>query len=169
MKEIIYNYDYLIDEDVNNVVGRAKILVENSKGEVLIVYSHKNYFLLVIMLKKMNLLMNVLLEKLKKKLVLKYHLKKRKPFFSIIYYNIDYPEKNLNSKFITNYYSIKYDLIPNLDNINLTDDEKDENFKLQYIDRNKIIEVLTNSLDTCTRPNVVKDTIEVLKEYLIIN
>lgn len=32
MKEIIYNYDYLNEEDINKYVKRAKMIVENSNG-----------------------------------------------------------------------------------------------------------------------------------------
>ena len=48
----------------------------------------------------------------------------------------------------------------------LTDDEKKGEFKLVYISKSDIISVLEESLATATRKNPVKDTIEVLKEYL---
>lgn len=35
MKEIIYNYDYLKDEDINEVVIRTKALIINSKNIIL--------------------------------------------------------------------------------------------------------------------------------------
>ena len=43
MKEITYNYDNLNDKDINNVVTRVKVLMINSKQELLLGYSHKTY------------------------------------------------------------------------------------------------------------------------------
>ena len=91
---------------------------------------------------------------------------KRVPFISIIYYNKDYPEVGINSKYIANYYSIKTDLRPNMSNINLTENEKEGGFQLRYINKNNALKQLNESLKTCTRENVVKDTIKVVKEYL---
>ena len=46
MKEIIYNDNNLKDEDIHEWVKRAKILVVNSKDEVLIVHTDDSYYLL---------------------------------------------------------------------------------------------------------------------------
>ena len=53
-----------------------------------------------------------------------------------------------------------------MNNMNLTNDEIDGNFKVCFIDKDKILDVVKNSLKTCTRENVVKDTINVLEYYL---
>ena len=42
MKEIIYNYDNLEEREMNKLVERAKILIVNSKDEIMLAYSHKN-------------------------------------------------------------------------------------------------------------------------------
>ena len=39
-------------------------------------------------------------------------------------------------------------------------------FKLDYIPKDKAIDVLTESLKTCTKENVVRDTIDAVKIYL---
>ena len=43
MKEIITNKHNLTEEDITEVVKRVKILVINSKEEILLGYSHNNY------------------------------------------------------------------------------------------------------------------------------
>ena len=43
MKEIIYNEDNLNVNDINNVVERAKAIIVNSKGEILLGYGNNNY------------------------------------------------------------------------------------------------------------------------------
>ena len=45
MKKIVYNEDDLERKDINKIVRRAKVLIVNSKDELLLAYSHKNYFL----------------------------------------------------------------------------------------------------------------------------
>lgn len=166
MKEIIYNYDYLNEEDINKYVKRAKMIVENSNGELLVVYSHKNYFLIGGHVEDNESFEECIVREIKEEAGVEIPYKERKTYFSIKYLCKDYPSNGENTKYITNYYSIKYDLIPNLDKIELTEDEKDGNFKLKYIAKKKIIEVLTNSLNTCTKVNVVQDTIDAIKEYL---
>lgn len=169
MKEIIYNYDYLTDDDINKCVKRAKMIVENSKKELLVVYSHKNYFLIGGHVEDNESFDECIIREIKEEAGIEIPYEKRMPYFSIKYLCKDYPNNGENTKYITNYYSIKNDLIPNLDNIELTEDEKDGNFELKYIAKDEIIEVLTNSLITCTKANVVQDTIDAIKEYLKIN
>lgn len=53
-----------------------------------------------------------------------------------------------------------------MSNINLTENEKEGSFQLRYINKNDVLKQLNESLKTCTRENVVKDTIKVVKEYL---
>lgn len=85
---------------------------------------------------------------------------------TIKYFNKDYPNDKINTISINNYYCINYDLVVNNDKINLTNDEKEGNFRVEKINKNIIIEKLTNSLISSTRKGVVEDTIEVLKEYV---
>lgn len=169
MKEIIYNYDYLNEEDINKCVKRAKMIVENSNSELLVVYSHKNYFLIGGHVEDNESFDECIIREIKEESGVEIPFEERKPYFSIKYLCKDYPRNGENTKYITNYYSIKYNLVPNLDNIELTQDEKDGNFELKYIGKNEIIEVLTKSLDTCTKKIVVQDTIDAIKEYLKIN
>lgn len=49
---------------------------------------------------------------------------------SIKYFNKDYPNAGDLSLYITNYYVIKNDFVPDLGNVYLTDDEKMVNLSL---------------------------------------
>lgn len=169
MKEIIHNYDNLKDEEINKYVKRAKAIIENYNNEILVVNSDKNYFLIGGHLDNEESFDDCIIREIKEEAGIEIPYKKRKPFFSIKYLCRDYPNKGDNTKYITNYYAIKYDLIPNIDNLNLTKDEIKGNFKLEYINKEKIIDVLTESLKSCTKENVVKDTILVIKQYLNID
>lgn len=169
MKEIIYNNDCLADIDINRYIKRAKIIIENSKNEILLAYSHKNYFLLGGHVENNESFDECIVREIKEETGIEIPYKKRIPYFSIKYLCKNYPNESENTKYITNYYFIKLDLIPNLKNIKLTEDEKEGNFKLQYIAKNSIIKILTDSLNTCTNTNVVQDTIDAIKEYLTNN
>lgn len=43
MEKIFYNEDNLEEKDINNYVGRAKMLLVNSKGECLLGYGNNAY------------------------------------------------------------------------------------------------------------------------------
>ena len=54
----------------------------------------------------------------------------------------------------------------NFDNVDLTEGEKAGNFRLVYIHRDNVIEEVKSYLDKCKRKNVLRDTIDVLEEFL---
>ncbi len=166
MKRIIYNENNLSDNDINNVVYRAKALIINSNDEILFGYENNNYQFVGGHLEEGESLDECLVREIKEETGIDIPILKRDPFISIIYYNKDYPEVGINSKYIANYYSIKTDLKPNMYNTNLTENEKEGSFQLRYINKNDALKQLNESLKTCTRENVVKDTIKVVKEYL---
>lgn len=166
MKKIIYNIDNLTDEDINHTATRIKAVITNSKNEILICYSNNNYFFPGGHLEKGESIEECLTREIKEEVGITLPIMKRNPFMSIEHYNKDYPSEGINTKSVAYYYSINEDIIPNLDNTNLTEEEKRGNFSLKYIDKNKIIKILQDSIKDCSRVKVVEDTINVLKEYL---
>lgn len=166
MKEIIYNEDHLEEKDINNYVDRAKMIVENDYGELLLASANNNYFLIGGHVEKDESFDECIVREIKEESGVEIPKENRTPYLSIKYYCKDYPEKGLNTRYIINYYSIKYNLIPDLDNMKLEQGEIDGGFKLEYIPKDKVIDVLTKSLKTCTKENVVSDTIKAIKIYL---
>jgi len=169
MKEIIYNYDYLKKEEINRVVTRIKAVIVNSNDEILLCYSDNNYHLPGGHLEEGETLSEGLVREIEEETGVRIEKEEREPFLSIKYMNKDYPSEGVNTKSIANYYVVNYDLIPNLKSINLTEGEKNGNFELKYISRETILDVLEESLETCSRKAVVKDTIEAIKEYIKIS
>lgn len=169
MKEIIYNSDGLKEENINNYVNRAKMIIENNKGELLLAYCNNNYFLIGGHVESDESFDMCIIREIKEESGVEIPFEKRSPFLSIKYYNKNYPNKGLNTKNTINYYYIKYDLIPDENNMSLEQGEKDGGFKLIYIDKNKTIEFLKNSLENCSNPAVVEDTILAVKEYLALD
>ena len=68
--------------------------------------------------------------------------------------------------FIANYYAVKDDLVPDYENVDLTNGEAITHFKLVYVKKDDVIPELTRYLEICKNKNVVLDTLEVMKEYL---
>ena len=163
---IIYNDNNISDNEITRVVKRAKVLIENDNNEIAIAYSHNNYFFIGGHVENDEDDFVCLDREIKEETGISLPLNNIKRFFEIIYYNKDYPNKGDYSKYISTYYYLKYDLNVDMNNMNLTDDEIDGNFKVCFIDKDKILDVVKNSLKTCTRENVVKDTINVLEYYL---
>ncbi len=163
---IIYNDDSIKEDEVNRVVKRAKVVIENSNNEILLCFCHNNYYLLGGHVDNDESDMECLHRELSEEAGVDINFNKLIPFITIKYFIKDYPEDNINSLYIANYYNYKMDLIPNIDNLNLTEDEKEGNFEIQYIHRDMVLNKLNDALEFATRKNVVNDTIEVIKEYL---
>lgn len=163
---IIYNDDSIKETEINRVVKRAKVVIENSNNEVLLCFCHNNYYLLGGHVDNDESDMECLHRELLEEAGVDINFNKLIPFVTIKYFIKDYPSDDVNSLYIANYYNYKMDLIPNIDNLNLTEDEKEGNFEIQYIHRDIILNKLNEALEFATRKNVVNDTIEVIKEYL---
>lgn len=169
MKEIIYNYENLNEEAVNRVSTRIKAVIVNSNNEILLCRTANNYHLPGGHLEEGETVNECLVREIKEETGIELSIVERKPFFSIKYFSKDYPTKGINTKSVANYYVVDTELKPNLDNISLTEEEKNGNFELQYININEVLKVLEDSLNVCTKVAVVEDTIEAVKEYIKSN
>ncbi len=166
MKEIIHNEDNLTKDQINKTVQRAKAIIINSKDEISLANSHKNYFLIGGHLDEDETLEECLIREIKEETGITLSNDFKKPFLIIRYLCKDYPNKLDNTEYITSYFAIKTDQKPNLSKIELTEDEKDGSFHIETIPKNIIIKKLEDSLKTCTKQTPVKDTILAIKEYL---
>ena len=166
MVEKIYNEDNLKEEDINNYIDRAKMIVENDKEELLFASTNNNYYLIGGHVDPGETFDECIVREIKEESGVTIPFEKRIPYFSVKYYCKDYPEKGLNTRYISNYYFIKYNLVPNLNNLNLTEGEINDGFKLEYIKKDKAVEVLTENLKICSKKAVVQDTLDAVKEYL---
>ena len=154
MKSIIYNNDNLHEEDISRIVRRAKAIIVNDNHEILLACVNNNYHLPGGHVEENETYQECLIRELKEELGVDVKFEEKDPIISIMYYSKDYQDRE--------------DIKPNLENTSLTEDEKNGGFELKYIKEDEIINFLTESLKTCTRENVVLDTIEAVKEYLNI-
>jgi len=168
MKQIIYNEYNLDDNEINNIIKRAKIILINNKEEILLANSSNNYYLVGGHVDNDETDIETLKRETLEETGINLNIEDIKPFLSITYKVKDYPEKTINSKFIANYYYLELNEKINYNNMNLTEGEIKENFELSYIHINEIIEVLKENLKVATRRNVVRDTIDAVEEFIKI-
>ena len=166
MKEILYNNDSLTKEEINNKVERAKIVIVNLNNEILLGYSKGEYQIIGGHLKAGETYDECVTREVSEETGINIPYQKREPFIIIRYYTRDYPKVGQNTEYIAKYFEIKTDLKPNINKMSLDKEEQKNNFEFEFIKLDKVIEILENSIDTANNPLVVKDTIEVIKEYL---
>lgn len=166
MKEIIYNEDCLKDEDIHEWVKRAKLLVVNSKDEILLGHTDDSYYFLGGHVDGDESDNECLIREIKEEAGIDYNPKVNSPLVSIKYYCKNYPQEGINRGYISNYYVIYDDMVVNPENVNLTEGEKEGNLRFVYIHKDSIIDEVTPYLEICKRKNVVRDTIDVLNVYL---
>ena len=166
MKEIIYNDSNLKEEEIYEWVKRAKVLVVNSNDEILIAHTNDSYYFLGGHVENDESDYECLVREIKEEAGIDYEPMINEPLVSIKYLLKDYPEMGINKGYISNYYVIYDDLVPNTRNLDLTEGEKAGNFRMVYIHRDRILEEVIPYLEICKRKNVVRDTIDVLKYFL---
>ena len=169
MQQILYNSENLKEEDINRIVKRAKMLIINSNNEILFAHAKHTYFFVGGRLEEGETFEEGIVREVLEETGIDIPLEKREPFFTITYMNRNYPSIGVNTKSIAHYYCMKSDMKPNLEKMKLTEEEKSWKFELIYVDKDKALEELNKSLSVSNNKNVVKDTIEVLKEYLKID
>ena len=165
MREIIYNKSNLVDEDISRIIKRAKLVLENNDGNILLCSSNDNYFLPGGRCEDNEDFIDCLVREVLEETGIVLPSFDSDAFLTInhIWNDID---NNVNIKLIANYYSFKHDCYFNLDNTNLTEEEIDGGFSLCYVHKNNVLDFLNNKIKTCTNSLVISDTIEAINSYL---
>lgn len=163
VNQVIHNEDNLTLNDANKVTLRAKLIVENNNDEILICHMGVKYFLIGGHIDNDESDEQCLTREVAEESGVTLHFSNILPIASSNYINKDYPKNGDITYTNTNYYAIKYDLVPNIEMQNLTEEEKKENFKLMYIPKNEVINFLENTKEINA---TLSDTIMAIKVYL---
>ena len=163
VNQVIHNEDNLTLNDANKVTRRAKLIVENNNDEILICHMGVKYFLIGGHIDNDESDEECLVREVAEESGVTLDFSNILPIASSNYINKDYPKNGDITYTNTNYYAIKYDLVPNIELQNLTEKEKKENFKLMYIPKNEVINFLENTKEINA---TLSDTIMAIKVYL---
>ena len=163
VNQVIHNEDNLTLNDANKVTRRAKLIVENNGDEILICHMGVKYFLIGGHIDNDESDEQCLTREVAEESGVTLNFSDILPIASSNYINKDYPKNGDITYTNTNYYAIKYDLVPNIEMQNLTEEEKKENFKLMYIPKNEVINFLENTKEINA---TLSDTIMAIKVYL---
>lgn len=163
VNQVIHNEDNLTLNDANKVTRRAKLIVENNNDEILICHMGVKYFLIGGHIDNDESDEQCLTREVAEESGVTLDFSNILPIASSNYINKDYPKNGDITYTNTNYYAIKYDLVPNIELQNLTEEEKKENFKLMYIPKNEVINFLENTKEINA---TLSDTIMAIKVYL---
>lgn len=163
VNQVIHNEDNLTLNDANKVTRRAKLIVENNNDEILICHMGVKYFLIGGHIDNDESDEQCLTREVAEESGVTLNFSNILPIASSNYINKDYPKNGDITYTNTNYYAIKYDLVPNIEMQNLTEEEIKENFKLMYIPKNEVINFLENNKEINA---ILSDTIMAIKVYL---
>lgn len=163
VNQVIHNEDNLTLNDANKVTRRAKLIVENNNDEILLCHMGVKYFLIGGHIDNDESDEECLVREVAEESGVTLNFSNILPIASSNYINKDYPKNSDITYTNTNYYAIKYDLVPNIEMQNLTEEEKKENFKLMYIPKNEVINFLENNKEINA---TLSDTIMAIKVYL---
>lgn len=166
MKEILYNYDNLKLEDIDEVVTRTKGLIINSNNEITLGYSHKTYQFPGGHLEDGETLEECLLREIEEETGIEIKDAKLKPFEKITYYNKNYHKSGKNRKNEIYYYIINTDANFDMNNSKLDEWEKDGNFIVKTFPIENVEQVLIDSiLDNPINKVIVEEMLDIFKEY----
>ena len=124
VNQVIHNKDNLTLNDANKVTLRAKLIVENNNDEILICHMGVKYFLIGGHIDNDESDEQCLTREVAEESGVTLDFSNILPIASSNYINKDYPQNGDFTYTNTNYYAIKYDLVPNIEMQNLTEEEK---------------------------------------------
>lgn len=166
MKEIIKNVDNLSEEDMSDFMTKVKLLLINSKGELLLGYSHHEYQFPGGTQEENETLDDTVKRELLEETGIELNDSKFKPFVKSSGYYKDWPSAGRNKKVEIYYYEIKTDEKPNFGKMKLTEKEREGSFTLRYVSLDDVEkEIINNAKEYGDAHGIVSEMIDLLNIY----
>lgn len=166
MKEVLYNYDNLTIDDIDEVIVRTKGLIINDKDEITLGYSNGTYQFPGGHLEENEELSDCLLREIKEETGIEIKDAKMRPFEKITHYTKNYHNSGLNRKNEIYYYIVRTNTKFDLSNTSLDEEEKNNGFTIKTIPLKDFEKELIKSIPDNPRNQViVEEMLDVFKEY----
>lgn len=166
MREIIYNDNNLKENEMTDLVVKVKLMLINRENQILLAYAKNDYEFIGGTHEEGEDLIETINRELNEELGVEVEYNDLKPFAISKGYYKDWPAKGRNKRIEINYYVIPFDLKPNFDNMNLTENEKEENFTVKYVDLADIEEVINQNVKQFgDHRGIAKEMLNVIKVY----
>lgn len=169
MKKIIYNEESLKEEDINEVVVRAKALIIND-GKILLGNERDILQFPGGHLEKQETLEDCLRREVLEETGIELENEEiNGPFLQIVRLNKDWPKKGENRRLEIYYYLIKTTKEPDINKVNYTEHEKTGNFKVIEIPLDLAIDTINNNIINNELNTVIAPDMIVALEYYFNN
>ncbi|MBQ8132756.1 MAG: NUDIX hydrolase [Bacilli bacterium] len=166
MKTIIRNDDNLKESDMTEVATRVKVLLINSKQELLLGYPKNNYQFPGGHVEEGETLLDTVKREVREETGIELEIEDITPFAEAFGYYKDYPEVGKNKKTEIYYYAIKTDELPNLENTSYTEREKENHFILKQVPLENIEEEFENNIKQYGDDRGIQtEMLEIIKVY----
>ena len=172
MKEVIYNYDNLKENEIDEIVIRCKGLIINNKNEIMLGYCHNTYQFPGGHLEENETLLDCLKREIKEETGIE--LEDDEINKNIIEkntrYTRNYRNTNKNRKNEIYYYIIKTNKLPNINNNHLDKNEIEGNYIIKMINLYDVENTLIDSIPlNDINKIIVEEMLDVIKEYKTTN
>lgn len=165
MKEVIYNYDNLKENEIDEIVIRCKGLITNNKNEIILGFCHNTYQFPGGHLEENETLLDCLKREIKEETGI--ILKESYPLiYKVGYYNRNYPLEGDATYTEFNYFLIRTNDLPNKNNMNLDEWEKEHNYECVYIKLEDLDDLLNATINDHHMNKIVyKEIKETINQY----
>ena len=166
MKQLIYNYDNLTEEDITERKYRARGLIINSNNEILLGYSESVYMFPGGHLEGEETIEECLLREIEEETGLVIDKEVPELLYRISHYNRNWPSDGINRYTEFDYYLIKTDEKYNIDNMHLDEYETEHGYELKYVSFDDFEKLLNDTInDNPRNKGVYPDMMKVFEEY----
>ena len=166
MKEILYNYDNLSTQEIDEVVIRVKGLLINDNDEIILGYSNNKYQFPGGHLEVLETLINCLKREIEEETGIVLTDEEPILFQKITHYSKNYYNRGLNRENIIYYYLVKTNKKVDLNNTKYDEIEKEGNFCIKIVKLDDIEKVLKDNCKKFSENKViVEEMLEAIKEY----
>ncbi len=166
MKEVIFNKHNLKETDINKRVYRSRALMINSDNEILLGFCMNTYQFPGGYAVEGESLSDCLRREVLEETGIEIENKDYEPFYVIKHYNPNHPEEGINRYTELNYFFVNTEEKYNINNMNLDEGEKEDNFELRYIKLEDFEKTLKDTLKDNPKNEIVyPEMLGVMKEY----